>query len=345
MNLEQYWRVLSNPKIRGYSWLAYDNGWLSCFDGDFTHVFTPEGKEFLTERIKEIMPFENGLGAVKWRDNDIDKWKIYTNDGDFISELLHDVRFLPNGLAVLQAEQGGCTHLINPITDSKAFELDNNIVEIIGVHNHIIYGQKDEKGIGYTSCKIKDDQIIDKQSLGMISYPFFFANGCYAFYRNYEDTYPPKGIFEVYNPLHQKVFSINIEDAVINKDIGRNHFRLSRTKKRNGVYSAETGERVLALSKDVLLDTYFESGAYEIFREGLTLTKDNWKIAEHLHHLKSFGISGAIFEYQTYTFIIDTALSVTELRKRVLKELNNVAGNKKDISYVRYLLRLLTLLY
>lgn len=348
MNLEQYWRVLSNPETIGCDWSAYDNGWLSYFDGDFTHVFTPEGKEFLSERIEEIVPFESGCGAVLWLEDEAYQWKIYTNDGSFISQCRHKAHFLPNGFAVLQTPQGG-TPLFNPVTNNPSVFLDEGKVdEVCGAGNHIIYGKKDEDGgLVYTLCEIKDDKIVKKQSLGKVHYPHFFANGSYALYRNDEENYPSKRIFEVYNRLEQKVFSSNPEDdTILRLDVGRNYFEVANTKKRHGIYSAETGECVLALAEYNLVDTYFDGGAYKIFRDGLTLAKDKWKIEDRtLQNVESFGTSGAILECQTYFFIIDTALSVTELRERALKELNNATGNKEDISYVRYLLHLLTLLY
>lgn len=338
MNLEKYWRVLSNPETVGCEWYAYDNGWLSYFDGDFTHVFTPEGKEFLNERIKEIVSFENGYGAVLWREEDIYQWKVYANDGHFLARCPHVSRFLPNGLAVLQTPQGG-TSLFNPLTNNGAVFLDEGqIDEIIGYGNHVIYGQKDKKDTVYTLCEIKDDKIVKKQSLEKVRCPHFFANGNYSFYTGYENEDFPFGKFQIFNRAEQLIFSANLRAVSFSK----NHFLVYDSADYDGVYSAETGKRVYTGTDAI---TYFESGAYDLILGGFMLAKGEWEITENIRNVTTLGSSGALFRHQIYTFVIDTDLSVAELRERAIKELNSIASNTGDILYARYLVYFLTLLY
>lgn len=339
MNLEQYWRFFANQPLRSPRLKAYNNGWFSFRDGRVNILFNDKAERIFCGSIRLFTPLPDGCFAISRKECGTSKWIIYRQNGDRVAdydtETMHP---LANGFAVREMEDG-TSILFNLFNENERFDLGYNVIDVIGMGELFIYGQTVRRDTLYHICRIKDGKLV-KRTLNNVARPFFFASGSYALWEHPKNWGSSEGMFRVFNRFGQQIFASGLDNTLFKADISDNHFLVYNGMRYKGVYSAETGKLVFNTSN---VDIYFDNGSYYVSRQGLTFGNGSGKISPDIYSLKKLGKSGAIFLYEEKAFVIDTDLSIPELRTKVQDELNHISDT--DANYARYLSKLLTLLH
>lgn len=216
---------------------------------------------------------------------------------------------------------------------SHPVSLGRNILTIVSGPNGLLAFQQRVRNYKFWYlCELKDGELVKSESLSGVQNISFFANGSYVVYYNNKNI-------RVFNRRRHQIFSCNWEHTSFSK-VGRNHFLAASGKKYKGIYSAYDGKLVLENRR---IDLFWENGVYYVQEIGVysPKQKDFFKLQE-IYDEYVVGESLFCFNHRGGTFVIDTNLTLAELRKKAADELHKSSA---DEAYSAYLVRLLNLLY
>ncbi len=337
MDLEKYWRVLATePEAFVFlsHWDFYDNGWFSLYDGDYAMLYDECGNLFQSASFKSILTLTDGSVALCKEHRDGCQWSVYTKQKEKTASLdSDDIRIFSNGLALKETAQDE-TFIFHYKNAEQKVSLGFKVWNVVnGPDNLFAYeqGLKHNLSLWYI-CKFEDGKVIRLFEPFHAEKLFFFDNGSYAVHY--------KGIVRVYNRFNQQIFACNEKKTTFVK-VGDTYFLAYNGMRYKGVYSAENGKLVLAVST---VDYLFANGTVYDQKNRLSLSLGNGERFHFfdIYDFQPFGKSGAFFMYQDYPFVIDTDLPLQELRQKAVSELQR--ASEHDLAYARYLTQLILLL-
>lgn len=327
MTLEKYWEILAGRSACSSKITFFDNGFLAVKTLQESILYDKNGWVF--DIGEKTLCCDNGTIATLPFEKTKD-WFITNLKKEPVEQLSRICKVYQNGYYSYTLV--GETFYSNYIR--QRFSLGYGVINIItGPNGAFAYQQKVRRYTYWYMCQIKRGKLLKSDALVGVNNISFFANGSYVVYYN-------NGNIHVFNNRGEKIFACNSKQTSFCK-VGRNAFCATNGKKYKGIYSAEDGK--LVLENDAIY-SYWDNGAFYLFEENLLyLPKSKCYLRlKDIHDYNSIGKSLFYFHHENRLFVIDTNLSVEELRKKVINALHKHSDND---TYSAYLANLLTLLY
>lgn len=330
MNLENYWKILAKYSKNDCEFVVLSKEVIGIKDRSKFVLYNENGEVSVSQDIKEILYFFDDYYMARLPRGE-NGWSVTDLNNKHVIKLAEDVRLYKNGYQ--SSVSLGETFYGMMFSKSHPVSLGFNILKIVtGPDGFFAYQQKVRCYTYWHLCQMQAQKIVKSAPLSGVQDISFFANGSYILY------YKDKNI-RVFNCRGSQIFSCNWEHTYFRK-VGRNHFLAASCKKYKGIYSAYDGKLVL---EDRHIDIFWENGAYYIPETGLYLPKQkSFLRLQGIYDGDAVGESLFHFKHRDVTFVIDTNLTLAELRQKAADELHKSSA---DEVYSAYLVHLLNLLY
>ncbi len=331
MDLRNYWRVLARPGSENGNWEFYPNGWFSQNQDHKTTVYKENGCQFISGKISRIEVLPDGVVAIREDLNGEDEWTVYSKECVPILTLGSNVEVLNHGLLTYKTPQGE-TRAVTVGRPKESVSLGYQVTAVRDAPNGVFAFAQQIRGHTYWRlCRIINGILVKNDLLSGVRDVFFFDNGSYA-------AFGKGDVVRVYNSNGQKIFACNRQNTTFVK-VGGNYFVAYNGMRYKGVYSAEDGKLV---STNDNIEYYFANGAYYVPDDGLSFDGGKGYLTK-IYAADMFADSLAAFMYKDRRYVIDTAMTIEELRRLVLDELRILP--EYETRYGAYLADLLTRLY
>lgn len=330
MNLENYWKILAKYSKNDCEFVVLSKGAIGIKDRSKFVLYNENGEVSVSQDIKEILYFFDDYYMARLPRGE-NGWSVTDLNNKHVIKLSEDVRLYKNGYQ--SSVSLGETFYGMMFSKSHPVSLGFNILKIVtGPDGFFAYQQKVRRYTYWHLCQMQAQKIVKSKPLAGAQDISFFANGSYIVY--YKDQN-----IRVFNCRGLQIFSCNWKHTSFSK-VGRNHFLAASGKKYKGIYSAYDGKLVLENRR---IDLFWENGVYYVQEIGVysPKQKDFFKLQE-IYDEYVVGESLFCFNHRGGTFVIDTNLTLAELRKKAADELHKSSA---DEAYSAYLVRLLNLLY
>lgn len=331
MTLENYWKILAMQKACSAEFMFFDSGFLAVKALHHPSVlYDNHGKVFKKGDFEKILYCDNGvIAALPF--SKTEQWIIVNRKNELVDRVPRCRELYRNGYHsyTINGETFYCLNYM-----WQRISLGYGVGKIVvGPNGAFAYQQKVRRYTYWYMCQIKQEKLIKSEALSGVSNIVFFANGSYVVY------YQNKNI-HVFNCRGEKIFACNSRQTSF-RLVGRNTFCATNGKRYKGVYSAKDGK--LVLENDAIY-SYWENGAFYIPEECLLYLPKQQQYLRLPNIYAHFAVGESLlcFHFEDYLFVIDTNMSVKELRQ---KAINSLHKSSKDETYCAYLTKLLGLLH